>query len=98
MGSEALVADVNGKGQSVENGIENMQIGEKGQSISNGIINELIVERSIENGVVNKHDDGFSVRSLEISDHKKGFVELLGQLSPTRPLSEEEFQVGFCCH
>jgi hypothetical protein len=37
----------------------------------------------------------FSVRALEISDNKKGFVELIGQLSPTCPLSEEEFQVCF---
>jgi hypothetical protein len=40
----------------------------------------------------------FSVRALEISDNKKGFVELIGQLSPTCPLSEEEFQVCFCRH
>ncbi|KAF3328944.1 glucosamine 6-phosphate N-acetyltransferase [Carex littledalei] len=101
MGSEAFVANVNPKGQLVENGTENTQIIENEEEIQNGVINELLVEKSIENGhkiengLANEYGDGFSVRCLELSDHKKGFVELLGQLSTTQPLSEEEFQERF---
>ncbi|KAF3331293.1 glucosamine 6-phosphate N-acetyltransferase [Carex littledalei] len=35
------------------------------------------------------------IRPLEISDHKKGFVELLGQLTVCPQLTESEFQVRF---
>ncbi|PKU68536.1 probable glucosamine 6-phosphate N-acetyltransferase 2 [Dendrobium catenatum] len=36
-------------------------------------------------------DDLLPIRYLEISDHAKGFVELLGQLSPCPPISVAEF-------
>ncbi|KAJ4817729.1 hypothetical protein LUZ62_030295 [Rhynchospora pubera] len=40
-------------------------------------------------------EENLPIRRLEISDHKKGFVELLSQLTVCPPLSESEFQARF---
>ena len=39
--------------------------------------------------------DGYTIRPLELSDLSKGFCELLAQLSPSPPLSEEAFRARF---
>uniref|UniRef100_A0A6V7QR09 Glucosamine 6-phosphate N-acetyltransferase n=1 Tax=Ananas comosus var. bracteatus TaxID=296719 RepID=A0A6V7QR09_ANACO len=39
--------------------------------------------------------DLLPIRRLEISDHAKGFVELLGQLSPCPALSADDFRDRF---
>ncbi|KAJ4752722.1 Glucosamine 6-phosphate N-acetyltransferase [Rhynchospora pubera] len=102
MGSEALLTNAIPKPQNIENvAADSSQISENGQPIQNCIMHQLIDQGNIqnghhiENGSLHENADGFSVRRLQLSDHKKGFVELLGQLSPTRPLSQEEFQERF---
>ncbi|KAJ4765015.1 Glucosamine 6-phosphate N-acetyltransferase [Rhynchospora pubera] len=43
----------------------------------------------------NGHKTEFKIRQLEISDHAKGFTELLGQLSQCPSLSQSEFEARF---
>ncbi|RLN32858.1 glucosamine 6-phosphate N-acetyltransferase 1-like [Panicum miliaceum] len=39
--------------------------------------------------------DAYTIRPLELSDLSKGFCELLAQLSPSPPLSEDAFHARF---
>ncbi|WVZ65376.1 hypothetical protein U9M48_014750 [Paspalum notatum var. saurae] len=39
--------------------------------------------------------DGYTIRPLELTDLSKGFFDLLAQLSPSPPLSEEAFRARF---
>jgi hypothetical protein len=55
----------------------------------NGKKTEPLVEAEKMNGQKTE----LKVRQLEISDHAKGFIELLGQLSPCPSLSKSEFEV-----
>ncbi|OVA09988.1 GNAT domain [Macleaya cordata] len=40
-------------------------------------------------------NEGFQIRSLQISDKAKGFIELLQQLSVCHSVSDEEFEARF---
>ncbi|XP_020592822.1 glucosamine 6-phosphate N-acetyltransferase 1 [Phalaenopsis equestris] len=52
-------------------------------------------EISETSGGDNDADDLLPIRHLEISDHGKGFVELLGQLSTCPPISDADFSSRF---
>ncbi|XP_010549971.1 PREDICTED: glucosamine 6-phosphate N-acetyltransferase [Tarenaya hassleriana] len=49
----------------------------------------------MENPNSNGENQTFRVRKLEISDKRKGFIELLGQLTVTGSVSDEEFDRRF---
>ncbi|KAJ3694665.1 hypothetical protein LUZ60_000042 [Juncus effusus] len=64
-------------------------------SFQTEIINQNGNKKENENGIGKETGNEFIIRRLELSDHSKGFIELLRQLSTCPSLSESEFQARF---